>query len=135
MFKGGRYLVAWRESYDIPNVRHEAPIPMASKVGNMVNTSWIPGRSMETGEVPRSVEEQGRHCLRNMAYVLAQAGAQPTDVLKVTVFIKSNDDRQAINPAWTEMFPDERDRPARQQSVIETLNYDIQIEAFAVVSA
>jgi len=47
----------------------------------------------------------------------------------VTVFIKSNDDRQAINPAWTEMFADERNRPARQQSVLETLNYDIQIEA------
>ena len=127
--------MAWRESFDIPNVRHEAPIPMASRVGNMVNTSWIPGRSMETGEVPSSVEEQARNCLRNLTYVLAQAGAQPSDVLKVTVFIKSDGDRQAINPAWMEMFPDERDRPARQQSVIETLNYDIQIEAFAVVSS
>ena len=127
--------MAWRESYSIPNVGHEAPIPMAARVGNFVNTSWIPGRSMETGEVPDSVEEQAYQCLRNLEYVLAQAGAKPSDVLKVTVFIRSNDQRQAINPAWIEMFPDERDRPARQQSVIETLNYDIQIEAFAVVNA
>ena len=126
--------MAWRESYDIPNVRHEAPIPMAAKVGNCVNTSWIPGRSMETGDLPPSVEDQARNCLRNLEYVLAQAGARPSDVLKVTVFFKSDDNRGAINPAWIDMFPDERNRPARQQSVIETLNFDIQIEAFAIVS-
>ncbi len=68
--------MAWRESYDIPNVRHEAPIPMAAKVGNCVNTSWIPGRSMETGDLPPSVEDPARNCLRNLEYVLAQGRRQ-----------------------------------------------------------
>jgi hypothetical protein len=31
------------------------------------------------------------------------------------------------------MFPDEHARPARHQTVVETLNFDIQIEAMAVV--
>jgi hypothetical protein len=31
------------------------------------------------------------------------------------------------------MFPDERSRPARHQTVVETLNFDIQIEAMAVI--
>jgi hypothetical protein len=30
------------------------------------------------------------------------------------------------------MFPDEHNRPARHQTVVETLNFDIQIEAFSV---
>jgi 2-iminobutanoate/2-iminopropanoate deaminase len=54
-------------------------------------------------------------------------------VLKLTVYIKSNSTRQAVNPAWLEMFPDEHSRPARHQTVVETLNFDIQIEAMAVV--
>jgi hypothetical protein len=32
------------------------------------------------------------------------------------------------------MFPDENNRPARHQTVVETLNFDIQIEATAVVT-
>ena len=72
----------WRESYDIPNVRHEAPIPMAARVGNLVNTSWIPGRSMETGEVPDSVEEQAqqsRRIIRTPNGVTSFAGVGKTE--------------------------------------------------------
>lgn len=123
-----------RESYEIPNVSHNAPIPMAARVGNIVYTSGIMGRSMETGEIPESVEEQAHHCFKNLEAVLAKAGATPADVLKVTVFIKSNNTRQAVNPAWLAMFPDEHSRPARHQTVVETLNFDIQIEAMAVIT-
>lgn len=127
--------MARRETYEIPNVKHNAPIPMAARIGNIIYTSGIPGRDMATGEMPESVEEQGRHCFRNLEAVLAKAGATPADVLKVTVFIKSNNTRQAINPGWLEMFPDEHSRPARHQTVVETLNFDIQIEAMAVVES
>jgi 2-iminobutanoate/2-iminopropanoate deaminase len=122
-----------RKSFEIPNVAHNAPIPMASRVGNIVYTSGIMGKSMETGEFPESVEAQGFECFKNLKAALAQAGATPDDVVKVTVYIKSNNNRQAINPGWLEMFPDEHSRPARHQTVVETLNFDIQIEAMAVI--
>lgn len=125
----------WRESFELPNVKHSAPIPMATRVGNIVYTSGIMGRSMETGEMPESLEEQARNCFKNLEAILAQAGAKPSDVLKLTVFIKSNNNRQAVNPPWLDMFPDEHSRPARHQTVVETLNFDIQIEAMAVVQA
>ena len=122
-----------RENFEIPSVAHNAPIPMATRVGNILYTSGIMGRSMETGDMPESVEEQGRNCFKNLAAILAKAGATPDDVVKVTVFIKSNNTRQAINPGWLEMFPDEHSRPSRHQTVVETLNFDIQIEAMAVI--
>ncbi len=122
-----------RKSFEIPNVAHNAPIPMASRVGNIIYTSGIMGKSMETGEFPESVEGQAFECFKNLKAVLEQAGATTDDVVKVTVFIKSNNTRQAVNPAWLEMFPDEHSRPARHQTVVETLNFDIQIEAMAVV--
>src|SRR5215216_5390772 len=125
--------MAWRESFEIPPVKHNAPIPMASRVGNMVFTSGIMGSDPESGQMPQTIEEQARNCFRNLENVLTKAGAKTTDVAKVTVFIKSNSNRQAVNPPWLEMFPDEHSRPARHQTVVETLNFDIQIEAMAVV--
>jgi 2-iminobutanoate/2-iminopropanoate deaminase len=123
----------WRESFEIAPVKHNAPIPMATRVGNMVYTSGIMGADPETGQLPEAVEEQAKNCFHNLANVLAKAGAKPSDVARITVFIKSNNNRQVVNPPWLEMFPDEHSRPARHQTVVETLNFDIQIEAIAVV--
>jgi 2-iminobutanoate/2-iminopropanoate deaminase len=123
----------WRESFEIPPVKHNAPIPMAARIGNFLYTSGVMGADPATGQLPPTVEEQAANCFKNLATVLEKAGAKPSDVLKVTVYIKSNDTRQAVNPAWLEMFPDPHSRPARHQTVVETLNFDIQIEAFAVI--
>jgi 2-iminobutanoate/2-iminopropanoate deaminase len=123
----------WVQSFDIPNVKHNAPIPMAARAGNILYTSGIMGGDPDTGQLPATVEEQAKNCFRNLATVLAKAGAKTTDVVKLTVYIKSNNNRQAVNPAWLEMFPDEHARPARHQTVVETLNFDIQIEAMAVI--
>jgi len=125
--------MAWRESYEIPPVKHNAPIPMATRAGNILYTSGIMGADPTTGQIPASIEEQARNCFRNLQNILAKAGAKPSDVLRVTVFIKSNQNRQAVNPPWLEMFPDPQSRPARHQTVVETLNFDIQIEAMAVI--
>ncbi len=123
-----------RQSFEIQPVGHNAPIPMAARVGNIIYTSGIPGADPATGKIPASLEEQAKNCFRNLESVLAKAGASKDDVLRVTVFIKSNDNRQLVNPAWLEMFPDEHARPARHQTVVDTLNFDIQIEAMAVVA-
>ena len=124
-----------RQSFEIPPVKHNAPIPMAARVANIVYTSGIMGMDPDSGQMPESVEEQARNCFRNLRAVLEKAGATPDDVVRVTVFIKSNNTRQAVNPAWLEMFPDEHSRPARHQTVVETLNFDIQIEAMAVLQS
>ncbi|HWO72659.1 MAG TPA: RidA family protein [Dehalococcoidia bacterium] len=125
--------MAWRESFEIAPVKHNAPIPMATRVGNILYTSGIMGADPETGQIPASIEDQARNCFRNLQNILTKAGAKPSDVLRVTVFIKSNQNRQAVNPPWLEMFPDPHSRPARHQTVVETLNFDIQIEAMAVI--
>jgi 2-iminobutanoate/2-iminopropanoate deaminase len=121
-----------RRSFDIPNVKHNAPIPMASTIGNVLYTSGIMGGDPDTGRMPESLEEQAANCFKNLQTVLDTAGFTTADVLKVTVYIKSQQNRQLVNPPWLAMFPDEHSRPARHQTVVETLNFDIQIEAFAV---
>ena len=123
-----------RQTFEIKPVAHNAPIPMAARVGNIVMTSGISGADPETGAMPEALEVQAKNCFRNLENVLAKAGATKDDVVRITVFIKSNSNRQLVNPPWLEMFPDENNRPARHQTVVETLNFDIQIEATAVIT-
>jgi 2-iminobutanoate/2-iminopropanoate deaminase len=125
--------MAWRESFDIPPVMHNAPIPMITRVGNMIFTSGVMGSDPKTGEMPESVEEQARNCFTNLINALAKAGATAGDVGHINVMIKETGYRTAVNPPWLELFPDEHSRPARHALVVPSLNFAIQIEAIAVV--
>jgi len=50
------------------------------------------------------VVAQTRQVLANMRLVLAAAGAEPSDVVKVTVYLLDVDDRPLINPVRQEFF-------------------------------
>ncbi|MPZ47968.1 MAG: RidA family protein [Dehalococcoidia bacterium] len=124
-----------RETYHLDPVKHNAPIPMGAKVGNVVFSSAIGGANPATGVVPEGIDEQCENAFQNLRNFLAKAGATTDDVVRISVFMKSEANRQKINKPWLEMFPDEQDRPARHQLVVENmpLPYDVQIEAIAVL--
>jgi 2-iminobutanoate/2-iminopropanoate deaminase len=50
------------------------------------------------------VVAQARQVFANMRQVLAAAGAEPTDVVRVTVYLLDIDDRPLINPVRQEFF-------------------------------
>jgi 2-iminobutanoate/2-iminopropanoate deaminase len=127
--------MAWRESIEIPPVTHSNPIPMACRVGNVLFTSGIAGADPKTGEMPQSQEEQAFNAFANLQSVLDKAGAVPGDVVHVTVFLKDNAYRELINKAWLQMFPKEEDRPARHSLVHPNLNFDLQIQARAIIQS
>ena len=82
------------------------------------------------------VVEQTRQVFRNMAEVLAVAGATFADVLKVTVFLTDVDDRAKINPVRQEVFGDVR--PASTLVEISRLavpGAKIEIECVAALSS
>lgn len=125
--------MAWRESFDVPPATHANPIPSATRVGNMLFTSVIPGRDAQTGQMPESAAEQAVNVFKNLRAILEQAGARVEDVGKVTVFIKQADVRPLVNVPWLEMFPDEHSRPARHAIIDPLLGSMVQIEAIAVL--
>jgi 2-iminobutanoate/2-iminopropanoate deaminase len=125
--------MAWRESIDIPPVVHNNPIPMACRVGNMLFTSGISGADPATGQVPASQEQQAYNAFANLQHVLDKAGATPGDVVYIAVMLKDNAYRELVNKPWVEMFPDETDRPARHALIMPNLNFDLQIQARAVI--
>ena len=80
------------------------------------------------------VAAQARAVFANMRAVLAAAGAEPSDVVKVTVFLTDVDDRPKINPARQEFFGETR--PASTLVEISRLaipGAKIEVEAVAVL--
>lgn len=123
-------------SLEIPGVSHgNAPIPMGARVGNMIFSSGIMGKDPATNELPADVELQAKFAFENMLALLKAGGASLGNLARMTVFIKNETARPAVNAQWLKFFPDPHDRPARH-----TLVYDLpggmllQLEIVAVVS-
>jgi 2-iminobutanoate/2-iminopropanoate deaminase len=123
-------------SLEVPGISHGgAPIPMGARVGNTIYSSGIMGRDPTTDTLPGDVALQAKFAFDNMVALLAAGGASVKDVVRMTVFIKDDTARAAVNEQWLRHFPDEHDRPARH-----TLKHDLaggmllQLEIVAIVS-
>src|SRR5690554_5761566 len=101
-------------SIEVPSVSHgTAPIPMGARVGNMIFSSGLMGKDPATDTLPADGIEQTRFVFQHLRTLLQRAGASLEDVGHVTVFIKDNSLREAVNAEWVKAFPDPHDRPAR----------------------
>lgn len=121
-------------SIDIPGASHKAPIPAAARVGHVLCTSAISGKDAASGELPSGVEDQARNTFANLRAVLQAGGGSLQDVVKLSVTIKDNAVREAVNAEWLAAFPDPHDRPARH-IVVQDLQHGmwLQVEAMAVL--
>lgn len=121
-------------SLEVPGASHNAPIPAGARVGNVLCSSAISGKDAATGLLPPDAATQAQLAFTNLKTLLQAGGATLSDVVKLTVYIKDNSVREAINAEWLACFPDPHDRPARH-----TLVYDLQhgmwlqLEAMAVI--
>jgi 2-iminobutanoate/2-iminopropanoate deaminase len=122
-------------SIEVPGVNHgNVPIPMGARVGNILFSSGIAGKDPATNKVAEDATQQARFAFQNMRTLLANGGATLEDVVRVTVFVKDESVRDAINAEWIACFPDPKDRPARHTLVHELRNNMLlQLEVFAVV--
>src|SRR5438093_1575624 len=105
--------MAARQSINLEGQAHGAPIPNGCKIGNMVFSSAIGGRDPVSGKVPDDPEEQAQVLFKNIRAFMQAAGGSPDNIAHVTVLMKDDGQREAINKPWLEMFPDENSRPAR----------------------
>lgn len=78
-----------------------------------------------------SIAEQTERALENLTAVLREAGAEPSDVLKVTVFLDDIDDFDDFNEAYGEFF--DEDPPARSAVGVGAVpkGAAVEIEAIA----
>jgi 2-iminobutanoate/2-iminopropanoate deaminase len=123
-----------RRSIELEGLHHGGqPIPLATRIGNVLVSGGIMGMSPESGSIAEDIEEQCAQLFANVRQIMAVAGGSPDDIIKMTFFVKDRSSRDAINKEWLAMFPDAASRPARH-----TLTTDLpgtvllQCELFAV---
>jgi enamine deaminase RidA (YjgF/YER057c/UK114 family) len=123
-----------RRSIEVPGLRHRAPIPQASVVGNLLVSGGISPIDPETGVTPDSTEEQVAIVFANVRRVVAAAGGTVEDIVKCTVFVQDRAIRPVVDKYWVEMFPDAASRPARHTLPAELQgSMQLQFEIMAVL--
>jgi len=107
---------------------------MGCTIGNILMTSAIMGHDPTTGGFPKDKETQIRFAFDSLKATLLEAGATPTDIIKLDLFFIDKNDRVLVNPYWLEMFPDPASRPTRHSQIaILGVGCCIQISATAVM--
>lgn len=71
------------------------------------DTIWVSGQvGVDDGKVVEGIEAQARAAFKNIQNVLAEAGAQLTDVVELISFHTSMDDIRAFGKVKSEFFPE-----------------------------
>jgi 2-iminobutanoate/2-iminopropanoate deaminase len=122
-----------QHSIHLAGVSHNAPIPLAARVGPILATGGVSGIDPSTGKVAEGADAQAKFAFQNMGNILKEAGMDWGDVAKLTVFLLDEAHRAAINKYWLEVYPDEHHRPARH-SLVQNLRGGVllQLECLAV---
>jgi 2-iminobutanoate/2-iminopropanoate deaminase len=124
-------------SISIPGISHfGAPIPMGSRVGNIIWTSGIAGNDPETDSIPSDPAVQARFMFDHVRTLLHRGGATLDDVVRMTVYVTDEAYREYVNQEWLKAFPDPDDRPARHTLVHPLRGIAVmQVEIMAVVQS
>ncbi len=103
------------------------PYSQAVKVGDFLFLSGQIAVNPATGEfVTESFDAQVRQIFSNIEAVLKAAGANFTNVVKATVFLKNIENFAEMNEIYAEFFPE--NPPARSAVEVARLPKDVDIE-------
>jgi enamine deaminase RidA (YjgF/YER057c/UK114 family) len=106
--------MAKRKSIEIPGFKHQNPIPVASRIGNLLMSSVTSGVDPGTRNLPPELSRQIANLFGHIRSAVEAAGGSPDDIIKITFWMKDPaTGRAAINEEWVKMFPDPDSRPAR----------------------
>ena len=102
------------------------PYSQAIEVNGMIYTSGQLPIDNETGLIPEDVEKQTEQSLKNVFAILKESGAETSNVIKTTVFIKDMNDFPRINKVYETFFSD--NFPARSCVEVARLPKDVLVE-------
>jgi 2-iminobutanoate/2-iminopropanoate deaminase len=117
-----------RRSIEVSGVKHQNPIPAASRKGPFVTSGAISPADIATGKVPEDLDAQCAAMFANVRRLIEAAGGTPDDIIKMTVWIADRALRPTLNKHWVEMFPDPHSRPARHTVTSGDLAPPMQVQ-------
>ena len=108
------------------------PYSQAIVAGGLVFCSGSAGIDPATGAAPDGIEAQTEQALRNLAAVLAAAGASMADVVKTTIFYSDVDDFARLNEVYARHMPDPP--PARSAPANVRLPHGLLVSIDAIAA-
>jgi 2-iminobutanoate/2-iminopropanoate deaminase len=103
------------------------PYNHAVTAGGFLFTSGQVALDPDSGElISGDVTAQTKQVLQNLGAVLAADGLDFTNVVKVTIYLKSMDDFKAVNDVYGTYFTEEH--PARSTVEVARLPLDVLVE-------
>ena len=103
------------------------PYSQAVKAGNLLFVSGQVPFVPETMEIVEGdVKAQTAQSLKNLQAILKEAGADFSNVVKTTVFIKDMNEFAQINEVYAEYFGE--NKPARACVEVARLRKDVKVE-------
>jgi 2-iminobutanoate/2-iminopropanoate deaminase len=106
------------------------PYSQAVKAGGTLYCSGQIPINPATGAIPEGIDAQTHQVLKNLAAVLEAGGADFSNVVKTTVFLKDMNDFPAMNAVYAETFT--KAAPARSTVQVVRLPKDVLVEIDAV---
>jgi len=105
----------------------------ATRIGNMIFTSGVPGIDLKSGQLASGPERQFALAFENLLVLLESAGAGPDSVGLLTVWIPDRANRAYINKDWLHLYPGPN-RPARKTNQAPLPNgIEVQLMAACVL--
>jgi 2-iminobutanoate/2-iminopropanoate deaminase len=108
------------------------PYSQAIVAGGLVFCSGTAGIDPATGAPADGIEAQTEQALRNLAAVLAAAGASMADVVKTTIFYSDVDDFARLNEVYARHMPDPP--PARSAPANVRLPHGLLVSIDAIAA-
>jgi 2-iminobutanoate/2-iminopropanoate deaminase len=102
-----------QQSIYVEGFAHGNPIPAGCRIGNVLMTGVISGKDARTGKRPETLDGQCAAMFQHVREIVEAAHMTTDNIIKMTVWLKDQSDRKALNAEWTKMFPDADHRPAR----------------------
>ena len=110
------------------------PYSQAVKAGNMLFVSGQVPFVPETMEIVEGdVQAQTRQSLTNVQNILKEAGADFSDVVKTTVFIKDMNEFALINEVYAEFFGENKPARACVEAKMARENLLVEMSVVAAV--
>jgi len=108
------------------------PYSQGIKLGDILFVSGQIPINPETGDIPKSIEEQSHQALKNLQAVVEAGGSSLDRVLKVTIFLTDMNNFGTVNAIYSQYFKE--DPPARSCIEVSKLPKDVDIEIEAVAA-
>ena len=102
------------------------PYNQAIEANGMIFISGQIPINRETGEIPEGIEAQTNQVLKNIGYILEEAGCTYNDVVKTTCLLSDINHFKAMNEVYAKYFNE--NPPARAAFAVKELPLGVLIE-------